>query len=260
MSKINPGRIVHFEGTTNFRDLGGYVNNQGREIKWGLVYRAGKLDNLTAIDQEIFNALEIKTVVDFRRHDEVATSPNNLLKTPSLTYIHLPIVSGVNGISIIEDVIKKERSTQDIDGDQLMRKANKYYVSKAKEQCARFLSLLQNKENLPLVFHCSAGKDRTGYAAAMLLFALGLSRETILEDYLLSNECRKDSNQAKLASLNDNPIAKNLVKSLLEVKRDYLDSAYEEIDSLYGSLRKYLEQGLQLGDKELELLRSNLLE
>ena len=257
---IHPGRIVYFEGNDNFRDLGGYTNDQGRQIKWGLVYRAGKLDKLTTNDHEIFSALQIRTVVDFRRRDEVASYPNNLPSKQDINYVHLPIVSGINGISIIEDVKKKEKSTENIDGEELMLKANKYYVSKAREQCAKLMLLLQDPQNLPLVFHCSAGKDRTGFAAAMLLFALGISRETILEDYLLSNTCRKNSNQFKLKDLKDDPKAKKLVQSLLEVKRDYLDSAYQEIDTLYGSLKKYLEQGLGLGDTEIEKLKNNLLQ
>ncbi len=257
---VHPGRIVHFEGTDNFRDLGGYRNEQGKEIKWGLIYRAGKLSQLTEDDHEIFSALQIKTVVDFRRHDEIAEFPDNLPSSYHLNYIHLPVVSGVNGLSIVEDLLRTGKKPKNINGEELMRKANKYYVSKAREQCAKLMALLQNERNLPLVFHCSAGKDRTGFAAALLLFALGIPRETILEDYLLSNECRNINNNLKLDKLKDNASGKLMLKSLLEVKRDYLDSAYQEIDMLYGSVKKYLEQGLRLGYKDMDSLRDKFLQ
>jgi protein-tyrosine phosphatase len=257
---IHPGRKVHFEGSDNFRDLGGYATPEGKSTKWGILYRAGKLSELTEKDIEILTALKIKTIIDFRREDELDKEPDKLPNSNQIKHIHLPIISGINGLAIVEEVINTGNANMDIKGEELMLKANRYYVSKARKQYATLFKLLQRKRNLPLVFHCSAGKDRTGLAAALILHALNIPRETILEDYLESNEHRKEATKAKLNMIQNNLPAKELILPLLEVKRDYLDSAYQEIDKLYGSVSNYLEKGLGTGPEELEMIKENLLE
>lgn len=256
---IHPGRKIHFEGTENFRDLGGYSSPENETTKWGVIYRAGKLNELTDGDNEIFTALNIKTVVDFRRNDEIEEAPDRFPDSSLTNYIHLPVVSGISGMSIIENALNNKYDIEE-DTEKLMHKANRHYVSNALAQYSAFFKLLVHEENFPLVFHCSAGKDRTGFAAAILLSILGISRDTILEDFLESNIHRKEEVNKKIEKIKDNITAQKIVLPLLTVKRDYLDVAYNEIEKLYGTPEKYYEKGLHLSEDEIEKIKKNLLE
>jgi len=256
---IHPGRKIHFEGTDNFRDLGGYPSQENETTKWGVLYRAGKLSELTESDSEIFTALSIKTVVDFRRKDEIEVDPDIFPDASLTNYIHLPVVSGINGLTIIEDALNNKYDI-DVDSEKLMQKANRQYVSNALAQYSAFFKLLVHEENFPLVFHCSAGKDRTGFAAAILLSMLGVSRDIILEDYLESNIHRDEEVNKKIEKIKDNITAQKIVLPLLKVKREFLDTAYNEIEKLYGSTQKYLEKGLNLSNDDIEKIKKNLLE
>ncbi|MEM1137677.1 MAG: tyrosine-protein phosphatase [Bacteroidota bacterium] len=255
---IHPGRLVHFEGTTNFRDLGGYENIHGKTIKWGKIYRSDRLNKLSEEDQDMLLALKVNTIVDFRRNDEVKAFPNSLPKEKNINIIHLPVISGINGIGVIEDLVNGNSETN-LDGTEMMHKANVFYVCKAREQFSNFLRLLTDEKNLPLIFHCAAGKDRTGFAAALLLSALEIPKKIIIEDYLLSNYYRQTHIVKKMneAAKKINP---ELIRPLLEVKKEYLQAAFNEIMRLYGSVNKFLSNALGLTANDIQKLKSNFLE
>ncbi|MBT30185.1 MAG: hypothetical protein CMO01_11045 [Thalassobius sp.] len=256
--KIHPGRLIHLDGTDNFRDLGGYKNKNGLTVKWGKLYRSGRLNNLSESDHEIISILKIKTIVDFRRKDEIEKHPNILPVENKINSVNLPITSGVNGAGLTRQILAGEKNI-DVDGHEMMLNAYTFYSTKAQEEYKEFFRLLLKSDNCPLLFHCTAGKDRTGFAAAMLLSALDIPKEIIFEDYLLTNHFRKVFNEEKMAGA-ENDTELEIIKSFVEVRNAYLEKSFQEIEQLSGSVENYLFSELKLGSEEINQLKRNFLE
>ncbi|WP_020532718.1 tyrosine-protein phosphatase [Flexithrix dorotheae] len=255
--KPHPKRLVKLEGTDNFRDLGGYSTEDGKTVKWGKIFRANRMDLLTDNDFREIENLGLKTVFDFRRTDEVEKAPHRLPGYMDITIHNYPIISGAYGFQAIRKMIDSGGEEM-VDGVALMKAANKYYANKAYPQYKALFQLLLNSE-VPLVFNCSAGKDRTGFGAALILIALGVSKETVIADYLLTNYYRKKHNE-KLLNEVSKSIDPELVRPILEVREEYLEVAFGELIKTFGSFEKYFEKALNVGRQDLERLRNYYLE
>lgn len=235
METCDNQRIVPLQGTVNFRDLGGYVTTENRMVKRGLIYRSGDLDNLTDADLALLAGMGLKTIVDFRSREEIETAPDRL--PPTIANVHyLEVDPG--SIFALTDVNTKT-------GPDLMRKLNVIFVNDAKAQYAAFFRVLANAAETPLLFHCSAGKDRTGYAAALFLAALGVDYETIFADYMLSDSYVKAKYSRLLGKFPQ-------LSSVISVHREYLAAAFEEMNRAYDGVENYLVQELKV---DLKLLR-----
>lgn len=228
MGNCDDQRIVPLEGTVNFRDMGGYTTTDGRTVKSGLVYRGGDLDNLTDADLELLAGLGLKTIVDFRSHEEVEAAPDRLPST--ITNVHHLVVDPGSIFTLTE--VNAET------GPDLMRKLNVVLVNDAKAQYAEFFRVLADTGQAPLLFHCSAGKDRTGYAAALFLAALGVDRETIFDDYMVSAPYAEAKYSGLLRKYPE-------LLPVITVRREYLAAAFEEMDRAYGGVENYLIQELK---------------
>jgi protein-tyrosine phosphatase len=163
-------RLVPLTGTRNLRDLGGYATADGRRTRWRTVYRADALDTLDEAGQSWLVEAGLRTVVDLRGHDERLGTPN---PAAHVTYRHMPLFVNPEQRSGPPPVKNGYRSALDLAGRQV---------------CAIYAAMLAPGA-LPLLFHCAAGKDRTGVVAGVLLAALGVSSQTIAEDYALSSAC-----------------------------------------------------------------------
>ena len=240
MGTCDNQRIVPLEGTVNFRDLGSYATVDGRTVKSGLVYRGGDLDNLTDADLELLAGLGLKTIIDFRSREEIEAAPDRVPATIEGVY-HLEVDPG--SIFALTEVNAET-------GPDLMRKLNVVLVNEAQSQYAEFFRVLSKAGNAPLLFHCSAGKDRTGYAAALFLAALGVDRETIFDDYMVS---------APYAEAKYSGLIRKYPELLpvITVRREYLAAAFEEIDCRYGGVENYLKRELNV---DPELLRNLYME
>jgi protein-tyrosine phosphatase len=221
-----PGRerFLPLEALFNVRDLGGYAAAGGRRVKWGLLYRAGDLHELIPGDQAVLEERGIKTIVDFRGQDERDDAPDHDLATVAQNR-WLPIDAG-SLFSLAELKTSDAMET-------LMGELYRALAEKAQDQYREFFSLLGDAGNLPLLFHCSAGKDRTGFGAALILSALGVEREQIYDDYLLSAQGLK----GKYASL---VAASPYLEPAFSVRRSYLAAAFEWIEGTYGDMETYL--------------------
>ena len=218
-------RILPLAGAYNVRDLGGYPAADGKQVAWGLVYRSGDLHSLTDADKKLLEARNIQTIVDFRMPEEVAKAPHARLATVART-VALPIEYG--------NVLNLENAKTHTP-EMMMMELNRSLATDAHEQYRAFFRLLAASENTPLLFNCSCGKDRAGFAAALFLASLGVDRETILEDFMLSADGVKEKYAAVVA-------AKPGVAPLLTVKREYLEAAFEVIDTRYGGMDRYLRE------------------
>lgn len=180
--EVLPRRVV-LEGCTNLRDLGGYRTTDGRRVRFGQVFRAAALHALTEADLVLLGRLGLRTVCDLRGEKERARAPSRLPEGgPEV--VPLPIEPTV-GAALRDILARAEATGEDVVG--LLGQAYQAYATSKLPQYRALFALLLRPERRPLVFHCSAGKDRTGFGAALLLTALGVPRETILEDYLATN-------------------------------------------------------------------------
>lgn len=258
-----PDRQIKLEQQDNFRDLGGYKTDDGRTVRWGQVYRSGQLTRLSDPDVSKLKELKIRTVIDLRSMDEVERTGKDQLP------------EGARGINFPIDITSvlredKPKSTAFADSDDFMLKATRSMVVNRTGTFSALIHELADPESRPLVFHCTAGKDRTGVGAAILLTLLGVPWETVRSDYLLSNDYRKALNDkglqalreelAKRKSVSPDQVDMKNYEGTFLVKPDYIDAAHDEIIQRYGSMEAYIRNGLGIPDDLVKKLREALLQ
>ncbi|MGM0238716.1 MULTISPECIES: tyrosine-protein phosphatase [Enterococcus] len=233
---------------TNFRDIGDITTQLGK-LESGLFFRSGELTELNESDINFLkNKCEIKKVYDFRSADEIKKNPD--LKINGIEISNIDILASItaNGASL-EGML----SNSDIHKSMLETYTEIVTSQSALNGYSKFLTeVLQTKQ--PILFHCFAGKDRTGFAAALILKISGASDEQIMKDYLKTNESRKIANQSILNSLDGKLSASQIndLKVALVVDSSYLEHAKEILIKQFGSLDNYLTSGLKLQDDYVE--------
>lgn len=245
----------------NFRDLGGIVNKNGKKVKSNVLFRSG---NLNIGDEELANVLssyEIKVIYDLRSKNEVESAPYRAPK--NVTYKHYPVLSSLE--SHLKDVnldlsnAKQAFALNDI-GD-FMANINKEMALNP-IMFGEIIKDIISLKGEPVLFHCSAGKDRTGFLTALILLSLDVSYEVILDNYLLSNIYLKDSMNEQLAKISAYNLPEEKVaqiKDMLSVKKENLKHFYEVIKS-YPSFADYAVKKLLLSLADLEMLKQLFLE
>ncbi len=180
-----PSRLVPLQGSFNFRDLGGYPGHDGRHTRWGRLFRSDALHELTAGDVALLRELGLRTVVDLRTERELHRSGRGPLGPEPVDFHHLAVVrEGVQG-TVTADA--ESLAAPAPPGDDL---AERYlwYLDVGRDSLVGALTLLADADRYPLVFHCAAGKDRTGVLAALVLELAGVDREVIVADYVITAE------------------------------------------------------------------------
>jgi len=243
------GREVLLEGAVNFRDLGGYSTTDFRRISTGRIYRAGDISKLTDSDMEELKRRKIYTVVDFRGEDEVAASPDRL--PPGADYLLLSTGSGN-----LADFFKGHTSGMDV----MIAFYSDVSVFRDKYR-PFFQKLLMLPDTSAIVFHCSAGKDRTGIAAALLLYALDIPMETILSDYVATNYFRRDENKKMMDWLvTKHGIDQKMAAEILDANPLYLETAFNAIKRKYGSVDLFIYRELGVNEAAKFRLREKFLQ
>lgn len=239
-------RSLHLESAPNFRDAGGYRTADGQWVRMGVLYRTGELSKLTDADVARLRRLGIRTDYDLRAPGERAKAPDRL---PQDTRY---VVADVTG----EDVGLPATPEQ---AAALMTEGNREYVSRDSARTA-YGALFRDAANPAvhaLAYHCTAGKDRTGWASAALLTALGVDRGTVMRDYLATNAYR--AHEVKEILDRATPHDAAILKPVLEARAGYLNASFEEVEHRYGTFENYLHRGLGLDDQALAGLRKALL-
>lgn len=221
-NEADSARFVRLEGTRNTRGFGAYPAEGGRSVLPGLLYRSDDLSRLSPSDLDELEKRGLKTVIDFRSVEIQSRAPDRL--PPGARLVPLPI-QVANMFALQDGDIK--------DGPAFMRETGRNLVEEAREQYREFFRIIARRENLPALFHCSAGKDRTGLAAALFLAALGVARELIFHDYLLSAGYIRGKYDFLL---DKNP---NMAP-LLTVRPDYLQASCDEISARHGGVESFL--------------------
>jgi protein-tyrosine phosphatase len=256
-------RLLNFEGIANFRDLGGYANEQGQQVKWGVLYRSGTFAHSSKADLQGLQQLQLATLIDFRSGGEKEEEPNQLPQPASFTVVEIPTLDEGNKALVGEVMERVESGNFDgFDPDQFMLTANRQFATEFTPQFRQFIHTVLDAGGKPVAWHCSAGKDRTGFASAILLRVLGVPQETVMRDYMESKqhalEARK--NQLLLLRVFKGEEAADKLAIMMGVEEAWLRAAFEEIDARWGSFDNYVSEGLQLTDRDIAKLRNQLLE
>lgn len=243
----------------NFRDLGGYIGNNGRVVKKGQIYRSSQLSNLSEEEINDLVALNMQTIVDFRNQTERKANPDD--SVPRATYVSLDILSEASAASpdvttMLNNLTQAETLMEDVYTSLVTSKS-------ASAGYREFLDLLLTKEDTPLVFHCTFGKDRTGYGAALILKILGVSDQDILANYTESNDALKNFNQQLLNQLKQAYKLSNTqsqqLAPLLGVNPTYLKHVFQTITANYQDFDTYLEKELAFDQAKVTAFREKFL-
>jgi protein-tyrosine phosphatase len=266
------------QNATNARDLGGPLTRDGRRVRTGVLFRAGALDKLAEADIAVLAELKLACVVDFRDAHETAKAPDRL-PAPAPTLVNLPVLgSDPSGRGPALDTFgligRVMRGTEDPSALEALREdapgggaagmmADLYrgFVNSPGPRAAfaHTLRLIASAEELPLLFHCTAGKDRTGWLSAVLLTALGVDPDVILADYLRTNEAAIDLHEVVLTMLEGKVPDPTVILPMVQARPAYLEAGFAEAQRLYGDMAGYLRDGLDVDDARLAALRTNLL-
>jgi protein-tyrosine phosphatase len=252
-----PRRIVALEGAYNVRDLGGYAAADGRNVRWGSVFRSAALADITPGDAAILLGCGIRTICDLRSGDERLAAPNDWAAATSIEIWARPAteVVGDSRRLLRGCLVSPERTRATL--TQVYREMP---FAQASAYAHIFKSLLAGR--LPLLFHCSAGKDRSGVAAALLLSALGVPSEQVLADYLLSSSVHKRMCETFISDKRHADAVRDSAQSwmpLMQADPLYLAAMFDEIQRQCGSLKEYLSKHLNISPPDVVKLQAVLL-
>jgi protein-tyrosine phosphatase len=241
----------------NFRDFGGGLTRDGKRIRTGLLFRSGVLQKLNENDKQIIESLNIQSVIDFRSLEEQERDPAFL---PGKTKISMPCNIDRMTRERLRPLLLKRHADEKIIG--VIDGVYSEMVDLMAESMGKLVSLILTPGATPLIIHCRAGKDRTGFAAAMIQWFLGMDRADILSDYLKSNDFlmpRISKLLKRLRLFTIGLFPKGNLQAAFEVKEKYLLTAMEKVDRKYGGIEKYLMSS-GITATQLEALRTLLLE
>ncbi len=254
-------RRLPLEGANNFRDLGGYRTATGETVRWGRLYRTNDLSQLTREDLTYLGALDISLVCDFRSEREVLARPNRHAESGAPPELRLAVVQPGVDPELMKERIRTGGITA-LGVENLMKESYRSFVTEHADQWAAMFQRISRPESLPTVVHCTAGKDRTGFASALVLSALGVPEDTIFEDYLATNRYTARFRDFVLrwvplySLFRTDP---DDLLPLLEARREYLEVAFQEIRERDGSVDAYLEEELGVTPEMRASLRALLL-
>ncbi|MEU5877766.1 tyrosine-protein phosphatase [Spirillospora sp. NPDC047279] len=258
------GHIV-LEGAANVRDLGGHRLPGGGELARGRLLRADALNALTGADLDRLAPLGLRTVIDFRMPSEIELNGGDRLPAGA-ELVPLPVGGGnldvFYEVILSGDAARQEETFGGGRTEHVLAEVNRAFVAIPQER-AQFTAALRraaDAPSLPLLFHCTAGKDRTGWMAAIVLTVMGVPRDEIMADYLRSNDYHRAGYDLLLRQLGETGQMKDpeLLRPLLEQRPAYLEAAFDEADRRYGSFDRFLADGLDLDPAALDALRANL--
>jgi protein-tyrosine phosphatase len=242
-----PERHLKLEGASNFRDLGGYPARDGRTVRWRRIFRSNHLGHLTEADIAVVRGLGVRSAFDFRGHGERAAA---ICPVTEIAVHSLPIEPTVVAALRTCHAAGSLSATAAL---EIMRDSYRNYV---RHNTHRFRALFTHllADHAPLVIHCTAGKDRTGFACALVLHALGVSDDVIDEDYLLTNRFyRRDPSAGA-------DLPEDVRQAISSVEASFLAAGFDAVRADYGDVESYLREGLGLGPTERTELKARYLQ
>ena len=270
-------QFIPVKGIVNARDLGGYIMQDGRKLRDGVLIRAAHLADATDADLEYLSSLPVAKVIDFRKDIEKRGKTDRMV--PGAEYICLMIdASGKLVSQATEDEKRLFTGHKQFDVKKFMvmaafnsmaqRIAQQMYPNlindpECQQQFAQFFRLILETEKGAVLYHCTQGKDRTGFASALILAALGADRDTIVADFDATNRVyEKDVRRCcrNVRLMGGKEIEISTVKSFLGANTDNFIKALDSIDREYGSMEAYLKGPIGLTDQDILTLKTRYLE
>lgn len=254
-------RHLKFSGAKNFRDLGGYRAVDGSRVRWRVLYRSDALHKFTDTDLKRLSALSLSCVMDFRSDYEREQEPDRLPVDANIRQVPIPILDASTALvhESRDDLVQRLRG---IDSQKYMNETYVGFIAQFTPAFRQFFRELTFAGGSPVLFHCTAGKDRTGFAAALLLRLLGVPHETVMQDYLLTNDYFLGSYKWKLvlARLMKGRRFADAIRGFMLADPRYLSAAFETIDREYTSFERYVRDGLGLSQADVDRLKATYLE
>ncbi len=242
--------VVPLEGGSNFRDLGGYRTADGQTVRRGMVFRSAHLGGLTDTDRAALRGVGVRTIVDLRGVNEAAETPHRV-EGLTCRIVGAPIEPGVG--DWIRLAIAEDRATPAL-MTEFLTDHYRDYPRRCAPAFQTLFAALREADERPLVFHCTAGKDRTGFASALLLTLLGVPWETVVEDYLRTNTLW-------VGHVGHYPeLAGDIRAAIIEARQDYLEAAFQIVRDDFGSVEAFAETALGLDAAHRERLKADLLD
>ncbi|MBG7609417.1 MAG: tyrosine-protein phosphatase [Anaerolineae bacterium] len=264
----NEARVVNLEGQANFRDIGGYKTKDGRVLKMGKVYRSGELPKLTDKDIETLESLNVNTLVNFLMKEEIEKRGRDRLPE-GVREIFVPIDSDV--AAELTKEVNLARDTGDFSKIpvELNPEVHRLLTEVGAESYAALIREIIKDKDGALIYHCSHGVHRTGTATAIILSLVGVPWESVRQDYLLSNETRRQEVKKRIVQLGKmtaktqgipfEQVDMTNIKAFYILEGEYIDATRDEIIKNYGSFENYAKKGLGLSGEEIKTLKNTLL-
>jgi len=259
--RIIAARHLALEGAYNFRDLGGMQTQDGKTVRWGQVFRSDVLAQLTAADYLRLNAIGISLVCDLRTREERRTAPTEW-KDGSPTFLLAPVSEDEKGnsrSSNLQSTLQPGKVSLE-EGRVIFEK---FYTETALKSAAKFGTVLRAiaTTDRPSMFHCQGGRDRTGMTAAFLLTILGVPKQTILADYVLSTKYLNQRPAAAAAPVTaeQTQLAQRYA-DVIELQPRYIEAIFTGIQKQYGTFDRFRREGLGLTDDEVRKLKTRLIQ
>ena len=249
-SSTDPRRRIALPGVLNLRDVGGYPVAGGGSVRWRTLFRSDALHLLDAAGAAAVAGLGLRTVLDLRSAAEVDIAPSPV----GGRVTHLPLLADLETLPV-PTVPDSPR------GELELGTIYRYFVDECGDRIAAAIGELTSDDAFPALVHCTAGKDRTGWLAAVVLSALGVDREAIETDYLRTTELSQAGIAFMIGRLESKGVANGAaVRPMLEARPEYLAEAFAAVEQEYGDMSAYLRDGLGADDTVIAGLRANLLE
>jgi protein-tyrosine phosphatase len=258
-------RTITLENAPNFRDVGGYPTIDGKQVKWGQIYRAGRLSQLTENDQILLTTLGVKLVCDLRGESETQRSPDNLPAEANISYLATPVTTADNDASLVDRVkllVFQRDKLGEVFSNVMERAYTHIMIEENTAVIRTILERLADNDSLPAIIHCTAGQDRTGITIALLLRLLGVDEDIVLADYSLSNHAFHDIEKhtdGLVKQLRVFGITSDHLFPLIVADTHRMRRTLDILKSRYGTVEAYLRERVKVRADTIEALKANLL-
>jgi protein-tyrosine phosphatase len=259
------GLALGMETVPNLRDVGGYKTRDGKTVARGVAYRSDTFNPMSAEEIKKLGRLVLKNDFDLRTNAEVKAMPDEL--PPRVEYHQINVLADEKGAAAaeLEALLHQPKKANKVLGDgkieaMFMQVYRAFITLPSAKQSYRKLFLdLANPEMAPAVFHCTTGKDRTGWAAAALLTLLGVPAETVMADYMRTNDYTLPQFQHAIDAFVAGGGERSIALAVLGVKPEYLEASFDEMRKQYGSIEGYFSEGLGIDAEGQQALRERFL-
>lgn len=260
-----PGRSLGVASVANLRDVGGYMTRDGLVVRQKLLYRSNQLTKISSGDLKKIAALGLKNIYDLRTAEERAAAPDELPPGVNNIWLNVLADSGQSGPAQIMKLLQNPKEANPALGngkaEAMFVKGYREFITlpSAKKAFQQLFVNLGKEGNLPALFHCTGGKDRTGWASAALLSLLRVPEDVIMDDFLRSNDYILPAYQKMIDAFAQAGGDPEITKAILGVKAEYLKAAFDEMKSKYGTIENYFSKALEIDAAGQKALRDRFL-